>query len=82
MATPFQMSSLNLVRETRSSNPFLESIPDAKAIQSLKELELMYWNEWEAACRFQDTMKQQTCMHRISAINDCIIAIREDMLGR
>jgi len=67
--------------ETRASNPF-ENDMDSRAIETLKALELLYWNEWEAACRFQDAPKQNQCMQRISAINDCIISLREDILGR
>lgn len=67
--------------ERRSENLFSYDI-DARAIESLKALELLYWNEWECACRFQDTVRQCLMMKRIASLRELIDSFMEDELGR
>jgi len=79
MATPLQVTSV--FRETRSHNIF-EHEMDKRAINTFEALELLYWNEWEAACKFQDEVKQTEVMRRISALQDIIREFKTDALGR
>lgn len=79
MATPFQANSL--LDPRRSMNVFQVS-SDKRAIDNFQSLKLIYWNEWEAACKFQDCQKQNHCMRRICALEQIIAEFKQESLGR
>jgi len=67
--------------DTRASNMF-NCDTDSRACCTLDSLELLYWNEWETACKFQDEPRQNLCMRRISLLQDMKKEFKEDALGR
>jgi len=79
MAAPIHFNTLS--GETRSTNIF-NCNTDERAIATLNALELLYWNEWETACRFEDSPRQNLTMRRISLLQDLIKDFKEDALGR
>lgn len=80
MDNPIQSAEITMDR-MRSMNIFQCHI-DKRAIDTFEALELLYWNEWEAACKFQDSTKQDACMRKISLINDVIEEFKQEDLGR
>jgi len=68
--------------ELRNTNPFLESPTDQRSIQVFEALELLYWNDWEAACKFGNEVLQNESMRRISLLQDIKHEFKKDVLGR
>jgi len=67
--------------EFRSSNLF-RSNTDAYAVVQFEALELVYWNEWETACKFEDETRQTLAMQKISMLQDIKRSFLADPLGR
>jgi len=68
--------------ETRRSNPFVATLTDQRTVEVLEALELLYWNDWESACKFQDEPRQNESMRKIGVLQEMKYEFKKDALGR
>jgi len=67
---------------TRSDGSVFGNPNDERSIQCFEALALLYWNEWETCCKFEDAAGQNEAMRKISFLEDMIQEFKKDILGR
>jgi len=67
---------------TRSDGSVFGNENDVRSIQCFDTLELLYWNEWETCCKFEDPLGQNEAMKKITLLQDVKEEFKRDILGR
>jgi len=67
--------------ETRTTNVFVTSA-NRETIKQIELLEVLWWNEWEAACVFQDPARQLDAMEKITLLGELKEKFKENIIGR